>query len=89
MRENLTDVALDGVELGPSQILDLLGDVFQIERVRKPATPGKIPQGGGLLLGPGKEVFLVADRLVHGGRSSRKHTPREPPCSTRAFLPLR
>jgi hypothetical protein len=49
MGEDLPDVALDGVELGPPQILDLLGHVLQVKRIRKPSASGKIPQGSGLL----------------------------------------
>ena len=56
MLDDVFDKRLCRAEFAPSQILDLLGDVFGIDAV---AGQRQMAQQVGLLLRPGVEIFFV------------------------------
>jgi hypothetical protein len=70
--DDLFEQGFAGVTLAPAQILDLLGQMLNIERA-VPAAGAERPQLAGLPLGPGDEVLLV--------KLGRSHPKRIPPAN--------
>ena len=62
MLDNNSNAATQLMSLGSAQALDLLREIFSVER-QICANPGRFPQRARLLLGPADEIFLIK---LHG-----------------------
>jgi hypothetical protein len=66
VNEDHADEALGGAPLRVAHVLDLLGDVLQVELVGQVAPARReAAQARRLLLGPGADVLIVERRDVH------------------------
>ena len=69
MHKHLPQVALHCIELGQTNALDFLNDVFPVDTIH-PLPTRDCAQQVGLMIGPGEDVLFV-EIVGHGARISK------------------